>query len=36
MPIALMPRDVATRLNTTFDLLEYALKHRKAIDFITQ
>ena len=31
-----MPRDVATRWNSTFDLLEYALKHWKAIDLVTQ
>ena len=31
-----MPRDVATRWNSTFDLLEYALKHRKAVDLLTQ
>ena len=31
-----MPRDVATRWNSTFDLLEYALKHRKAVDLLMQ
>ena len=31
-----MPRDVATRWNSTFNLLEYALKHRKAVDLLTQ
>ena len=31
-----MPRDVMTRWNSTFDLLEYALKHWKAIDLVTQ
>ncbi|KIM54106.1 hypothetical protein SCLCIDRAFT_61116, partial [Scleroderma citrinum Foug A] len=31
-----MPRGVMTRWNSTFDLLEYALKHRKAIDLVTQ
>ena len=31
-----MPRDIATRWNSTFDLLEYALKHRKAVDLLTQ
>ncbi|KIM63481.1 hypothetical protein SCLCIDRAFT_117161, partial [Scleroderma citrinum Foug A] len=34
--ISLMPRDVATRWNSTFDLLEYALMHRKAVDLLTQ
>ncbi|KIM56127.1 hypothetical protein SCLCIDRAFT_133318, partial [Scleroderma citrinum Foug A] len=34
--ISLMPRDIATRWNSTFDLLEYALKHRKAVDLLTQ
>ena len=31
-----MPRDVTTCWNLTFDLLEYALKHRKAINLVTQ
>ena len=31
-----MPRDVATRWNSTFNLLEYALKHRRAVDLLTQ
>jgi hypothetical protein len=31
-----MPRDVTTRWNSTVGLLEYALKHRKAVDLITQ
>ena len=31
-----MLRDVAMRWNSTFDLLEYALKHRKAINLVTQ
>ncbi|KIM54666.1 hypothetical protein SCLCIDRAFT_136245, partial [Scleroderma citrinum Foug A] len=34
--VTCMPRDVATRWNSTFDLLEYALKHRKAINLVTQ
>ena len=36
MVVTLMPRDVATRWNSTLDLLEYALKHCKAIDIVTQ
>lgn len=36
MTVTLMPRDVATRWNSTLDLLEYALEHRKAIDLVTQ
>ena len=31
-----MPRDVATRWNSTFDLLEYALKHCKVVKLLTQ
>ena len=31
-----MPRDVQTQWNSTHDMLEFALKYRKAIDAITQ
>ncbi|KIK17074.1 hypothetical protein PISMIDRAFT_74078, partial [Pisolithus microcarpus 441] len=34
--VTIMPRDVLTRWNSSFDLLEYALNHRKAIDTVTQ
>ncbi|KAF8546756.1 hypothetical protein OG21DRAFT_1479622 [Imleria badia] len=34
--ISIMPCDVVTRWNLTFDLLEYALDHRKAVDKMTQ
>ena len=36
MTVTLMPRDVAMRWNSTLDLLEYALEHRKAIVLVTQ
>lgn len=32
----LMPRDVATRWNLTFDMLDFALESRKAIDMIAE
>jgi hypothetical protein len=31
-----MPRDVSTRWNSTFDMLDYVLGHREAIDIVTQ
>ena len=30
-----MPRDVATRWNSTYDMLSFALEYRKAIDILT-
>jgi hypothetical protein len=30
-----MPRDVATRWNSTFDMLNFAIDYRKAIDVIS-
>lgn len=36
MKVTCMPRDVVTRWNSLFNLLEYALKHWKAIDLVTQ
>ncbi|KAG1812698.1 hypothetical protein EV424DRAFT_1326917 [Suillus variegatus] len=35
-PITLMPRDVSTRWNSTFDMLDYAIEHREAVDIVTQ
>ena len=31
----MMPRDVTTRWNSTFDMLDFAVKHITAIDAIT-
>lgn len=31
-----MPRDIVTRWNSTFEMLDYALEHRPAIDLVTQ
>ncbi|KAJ8591953.1 hypothetical protein M405DRAFT_685145, partial [Rhizopogon salebrosus TDB-379] len=31
----IMPRDVSTRWNSTFDMLEFAINYRKAIDAMT-
>ena len=33
--VRMMPRDVATRWNSTFDMLEFAVDYRAAIDAIT-
>ena len=30
-----MPRDVATRWNSTYDMLEFAVEYRSALDSIT-
>ena len=30
-----MPRDVATRWNSTYDMLEFAVSYRKALDDLT-
>jgi hypothetical protein len=35
MKTAKMPRDVRTRWNSTYDMLEFALRYRAAIDEIT-
>ncbi|KAI0688814.1 hypothetical protein C8Q76DRAFT_569598, partial [Earliella scabrosa] len=32
LPIRLLPRDVRTRWNSTFDMLDAALKHRAAVE----
>ncbi|KAJ7825035.1 hypothetical protein B0H14DRAFT_2369183, partial [Mycena olivaceomarginata] len=34
LPERLIPRDVRTRRNSTFDMLSFAVKYRKAIDDI--
>lgn len=31
----MMPRDVATRWNSTFDMLDFAVQYREALDSIT-
>jgi len=30
-----MPRDVATRWNSTYDMLEFAIEYREALELIT-
>ena len=34
--VSFMPRDVAMQWNSTWDVLDYALKHRKVVDAVTQ
>ena len=31
----MMPRDVTTRWNSTYDMLEFAVKYREALELIT-
>lgn len=35
LPERIMPRDVSTRWNSTFDMLDFAIKYRPAIDSMT-
>ncbi|KAH8987625.1 hypothetical protein EDB92DRAFT_1801297, partial [Lactarius akahatsu] len=35
LPRRMMPRDVATRWNSTYDMLEFAIQYRPAIDLMT-
>lgn len=35
LTVRIMPRDVSTRWNSTFDMLDFAIEYRKAIDTIT-
>jgi len=35
LKLRMMPRDVSTRWNSTFDMLDFALNYRVAIDEIT-
>ncbi|PPQ97651.1 hypothetical protein CVT26_002435 [Gymnopilus dilepis] len=35
LPERMMPRDVSTRWNSTYDMLEFAVKYRQAIDALT-
>jgi len=34
--ISIMPHDIVIQWNLTYDLLEYALKHQRAMDKMTQ
>jgi hypothetical protein len=35
MPVKIMPRDVSTRWNSTYDMLCFGIKYRKAIESMT-
>jgi hypothetical protein len=35
LPVKIMPRDVTTRWNSTYDMLYFALEYRAAIESIT-
>ena len=35
LPLKIMPRDVTTRWNSTFDMLEFSVKYRSAIEHFT-
>ncbi|KAG0706541.1 hypothetical protein DFH29DRAFT_762194, partial [Suillus ampliporus] len=35
LPVWIMPRDVSTRWNSTFDMLDFALRYRRGIDAMT-
>ena len=35
LKLRLMPRDVVTRWNSTYDMLTFSLEYRKAVDEIT-
>ncbi|KAG1887418.1 uncharacterized protein F5891DRAFT_967254, partial [Suillus fuscotomentosus] len=36
VPITLMPCNVSTCWNSTFDMLDYAIEHQEAVDIVTQ
>ncbi|KIK82106.1 hypothetical protein PAXRUDRAFT_154517, partial [Paxillus rubicundulus Ve08.2h10] len=36
MTASLMPHHVSNQWNSTFDMLEYSMKHREAVDKVTQ
>ncbi|KIK40530.1 hypothetical protein CY34DRAFT_30124, partial [Suillus luteus UH-Slu-Lm8-n1] len=35
LTVRIMPHDISTHWNSTFDMLEFALQYRKAIDTMT-
>jgi hypothetical protein len=35
VPLRKMPRDVTTRWNSTFDMVDFAIEHRAAVDEMT-